>query len=212
METVKEIIKEMCMENIPLFNCIDKTLKESLEIKSIKQMQDELVDDINKNRGNYSGKFVPALVFGKKGEAIIRKTLENKGYVFMSECSDITSDHTYLRDGRFWVFEIKTDSRHKFIGDDGTLADTGNIFFEYSCRGKDSGRKATKAEFFITYFPQLNELWLIKTKKINKLIDEESKYEFIEKKDVGDPGSQTHGHVTKRKKIMSEFSVVNVSE
>lgn len=199
------------MNDIEFFANIDIMIKETLSVKSIKQMQDELVDEISQNRGNYKDNFKPALVFGEKGENIFQKFLENEGYIFISKCNDITSDKTFLKDGKEWVFEIKTDACHFFLKNSDILFDTGNILFEYSSGGKESGIHATKAEVFVTYFPQLNEFWLIRTAKIKKLI-EEAKYEFVDKKNIGDKGSETHGLLTKRDKIKSEFKVRSTYE
>ncbi len=212
MEIAKDIHEEITIKNAILFQTIDKMIKENLNVKSIKEMQDELIDEISINRGKYKDNWPPALKFGEKGQDIFKKFLvEKRGYTFMSDCKDITSDQTFLKNGKHDVFELKTDSRHLFLTDNGELRDTKNILIEYSSRGKDSGIYATKAEFFVTYFPQINELWLIKTEKLKRLL-KEAKYDFIDKKNIGDKGSETHGFLTKREAIKSEFSVVHMCE
>ena len=49
---------------------------------------------------------------------------------------------------------------------------TGNICIEYKCRGKNSCLNTTLSDFYVFIFPLLDELWLIKTNDLKKLIDE----------------------------------------
>ena len=85
------------------------------------------------------------------------------------------------------------------INDDNTgeIADTKNIVIEFKSIDK-------MAKFFVTYFPQINELWLIRTEKLKKLIEEE-KYNFQTIK-TGDNIT----YLTNRIEIKSEFSITNV--
>jgi len=196
------------MENLEFFNSVDSMLCETLSKKSLEELQNELIDTISNKRGGFSNNFKTSLDFGEQGELVFRKFLENKGYIFLSDCKDITSDQTYLKDGKEWIFELKTDSRHMHLNENGILIDTGNVVFEYTSRGNPSGYMATKAEFFVTYFPQINEIWLIRTRKLKNIINE-NKYNF---KDIlmGDKGSQTRGNLISRDIIRNEFKVESV--
>jgi hypothetical protein len=79
--------------------------------------------------------------------------------------------------------------------------DTGNIFIEFSCRGKDSGIKVTEADWFVYYFKFLGELWIIKVDDLKKLIDENNFKIGV----GGDPGSNSSGYLIPRMKFRDKF-------
>ena len=81
--------------------------------------------------------------------------------------------------------------------------DTGNIFIEFSCRGKDSGIKVTEADWFVYYFKFLGELWMIKVQDLKKLIDENNFRIGV----GGDPGSNSSGYLIPRMKFRDKFLV-----
>jgi hypothetical protein len=81
--------------------------------------------------------------------------------------------------------------------------DTGNIFIEFSCRGKDSGIKVTEADWFVYYFKFLGELWMIKVQDLKKLIDENNFKIGV----GGDPGSNSSGYLIPRMKFRDKFLV-----
>jgi hypothetical protein len=103
-----------------------------------------------------------------------------------------------VKDGVETTYEIKTDVKCA------PLFDTGNIFIEYESRGKASGISVTEADWFVTYFKYLGEVWFIKTKNLKKLIEENN---FPTFKDAGDVGSATHGYLIKRKEFKDYFYV-----
>jgi len=81
--------------------------------------------------------------------------------------------------------------------------DTGNIFIEFSCRGKDSGIEVTEADWFVYYFKFLGELWIIKVDDLKKLIDENNFKIGV----GGDPGSNSSGYLIPRMKFRDKFLV-----
>ena len=205
MEITKEIIK-----NEELFSNIDAMIKNTLEVKTIKEICNELEREVSENKGKYVNNFKLALEMGENGEKIVRKFLENLGYIFLSKCEDISHDYRFLKNGKEYVFEIKTDVAHmredKLTKE---IRDTGNIAIEYESRGKNSGIAATKADFFVTYYPHLNEIWLIKTEKLKNLIRENK--ETIKKvENAGDSNSNTKLFLIKRDKFKDQFRVTNV--
>jgi hypothetical protein len=107
-------------------------------------------------------------------------------------------DARMVKDGVETTYEIKTDVKCA------PLFDTGNIFIEYESRGKASGISVTEADWFVTYFKYLGEVWFIKTKKLRKLIEDN---DFPTFKDAGDVGSATHGYLIKRKEFKDYFYV-----
>jgi len=101
------------------------------------------------------------------------------------------------------TYEIKTDVKVA------PLFDTGNIFIEYESRNKPSGIATSKADWFVTYFLFLNELWFIKTETLRKLILE-NEYPIF--KDAGDVGSATHGYLLPRKDVKKYFHVCKIQK
>ena len=186
----KQTIK---MENLEFFNSIDSMLNETLSKKPLKEICEAFKEDVVSNRDKYVDDSNLALEMKETGESIVRMFLENLGYVFLSKCEDISHDYKFLKGGKEFVFEIKTD------------VDTDNMAVEYECRGKKSGIAATKADFFITYYPQLNEIWLIKTEKLKELIRKNK--DTIKKIDTAD-GIKLF--LLKRDKYKPEFRITNV--
>jgi hypothetical protein len=89
--------------------------------------------------------------------------------------------------------EIKTDVYQR---------DTGNMFIEYSSRGKLSGISVSKADVFLTYFKHFNEVWAIGTKDLRRLI---MNNEFRRVTNAGDAGSKTGGFLIPRMKYVEHF-------
>jgi hypothetical protein len=96
------------------------------------------------------------------------------------------------------TYEIKTDVKCA------PLFDTGNIFIEFESRGKLSGISVTEADWFVTYFKYLGEIWFIKTNKLIKLIKNNDFPIFF---NAGDIGSQTHGYLINRRTFKKYFHV-----
>lgn len=136
---------------------------------------------------------------GEIGEAIVMKDLERLGCELISDNKDNRYDlKVKTKKGRIKTFEIKTDvlCRPDF--------DTANIFVEFECRGKMSGINVTEAEYFVTYYKYLREIWYIKTKDLLRLIYENN----IEIKEfAGDVGSRTKGALVNRLKYKEHFTV-----
>ena len=141
------------------------------------------------------------LKLGNDGEKAVVKFLESKGCVFIDSNNDNKYDIKMSVNGVETTYEIKTDVTCA------PLFDTGNLFVEYSSRGKLSGIAVTKADWFVTYFLYLNELWFIKSDKLKELIN--NNY-FPVFKDAGDPNSSTHGYLIKRKDFKTHFNVSNI--
>jgi hypothetical protein len=109
------------------------------------------------------------------------------------------------RENSMWsgikTLEIKTDVLVK------PTYDTGNMFIEYQCRGKPSGISVTTADLFITYFKNLNELWVIPTSDLKELV---STYRFRQVTNAGDKGSGTCGYLIPRAQYRSNFKCYKV--
>lgn len=146
--------------------------------------------------------FKSDLKLGNEGEQVVVEFLKTKG------CTHIKSNNDNKYDilmsnakGDEITYEIKTDVKCA------PLFDTGNLFIEFESRGKSSGILTTQADWFVTYFQYLNELWFIKSELLYDLIDANT---FPEYRDAGDIGSQTHGILINRKEFKKHFYVCKI--
>lgn len=146
--------------------------------------------------------FKKDIVVGEEGEKIVTEWLCNTyNGKLLSDNKTNTHDIIIQFPKRTLSFEIKTDvfvSKHY---------DTGNMFIEYESRNKPSGISVCKADYFITYFKYLNEIWMIDTEDLRNLINSVSFRIF---KNAGDKGSSTHGYLIPRKKYQEHFKVVKI--
>lgn len=105
------------------------------------------------------------------------------------------------------TFELKTDvyciPPSEVNGKKIKGRDSGNIFIEFSCRGKDSGVRVTQADWFVYYFKYLNELWMIKVPELKELIHDNNFRVGV----GGDPGSDSSGYLIPRRKFRDKFLV-----
>ena len=134
--------------------------------------------------------FKTDLKLGNDGEEILIKFLESKGCTYVDSNNDNKYDLKMINKGKETTYEIKTDVKVA------PVYDTGNLFVEFSSRDKDSGITVTQADWFVTYFKYLKEIWFIKSEDLKKIISEN---EFPIFYDAGDVGSKTHGYLLKRK-------------
>lgn len=145
--------------------------------------------------------FKTDLKLGNDGEDVIINFLESKGCSYVDSNNDNKYDLKMVTKGKETTYEIKTDV---FIA---PVYDTGNIFIEYESRGKSSGISVTQADWFVTYFKYLKEIWFIKSETLKKLILENDFPIFY---DAGDVGSATHGYLIKRKDFKKYFHVCKI--
>tara|TARA_R110000796_G_scaffold58413_5_gene134938 strand:+ start:32503 stop:32979 length:477 start_codon:yes stop_codon:yes gene_type:complete len=141
---------------------------------------------------------------GEKGENLVIEHLKKLGGHLIHKNHDNRYDALIERKGENIKYEIKTDFFCK------PTWDTGNIFVETECRGKKSGILVTEAEWFVTYYKYLNEIWYIKSKDMIKLI-EDNKQILIFKKQSGDSGSNTKGWLVPRWKFTEDFKIYNAT-
>ncbi len=138
------------------------------------------------------------LVIGEEGEKVIINDLISLGAVYESENKTNSHDVIVSFKDKQISYECKTDF----------YRDTGNIFIETECRGKPSGISVTKAEWFVTYFKRLNEIWYIKTDKLKQLIyNNLSSHSY--RTGVGDANSNTCGYLIKKELFRNEFIIRN---
>lgn len=138
---------------------------------------------------------------GVKGEETIVKFLESKGLTYLNSNNDNKYDIIMKKNNKEITYEIKTDVYCS------PTRDTGNMFLEFECRGKASGIAVTKADWFVTYYEKLKEIWFIKTSDLINLTKTESLPTINQS---GDAGSNTCGYLLKRKKYQKQFHVYKI--
>lgn len=149
----------------------------------------------NKQKEDYN--FNTDIKVGESGEKVIIEDLLSMGATFIKDNKDINFD-ILMTVPKEVTYEIKTDVYCK------PTKDTGNMFIEYECRGKSSGINVTKADWFVTYYPYLNQAWYIDTNELRNLI----KYNnFKETTFSGDLGSNTKGYLIPRMQYKRFFKV-----
>lgn len=184
-------------------------LEETLSKKTLNELCEEFETEIKGSQGKYKNDFNFALKMGEDGEKVVRAFLESLDYIFLSKCEDINYDYKFLKGGKEYIFEIKTDIAHLFLDEKtGNMRDTGNLVVEYESRGKKSGISATKADYFVTYFPQINEIWLIKVDKLKEMIREHNS-EIRRVENAGDKDSNTKIFLISREKYKTHFRIAN---
>jgi hypothetical protein len=145
--------------------------------------------------------FKTDLILGNEGEQSLVEYLTTKGLSFVDSNDDNRYDIKMLKNNKEVTYEVKTDVKCA------PLFDTGNIFVEYESRGKASGISVTQADWFVTYFLYLDELWFIKAEKLKQLINTNDFPRFL---NAGDIGSETHGYLIKRKDYKQYFHVCKI--
>ncbi len=146
--------------------------------------------------GEYN--FRKDLIKGEKGEECIINYMIPLGFELIERCKDNRWDFIMRYSGKDYSYEIKTDSYPK---------DTGNIVVEIESWGKLSGINVTQAVFFVTYFPNLKEIWNIRTENLKCLILENN-IKIIE--NTGDKGSNTKIHLINKNKFRKHFKVYSI--
>lgn len=147
--------------------------------------------------------FVKDLNEGKAGEAVFfqaLKTLYNAEFVSDNNTNSHDMILHFPEATPFGVndvsFEVKTDVYKR---------DTGNMFVEFECRGKPSGIVVSQAEWFVTNFKHLKEMWCIPTHELKALLETNH---FYQTENSGDIGSRTRGYLVPRKSFRDKFFII----
>lgn len=141
---------------------------------------------------NYN--FNKDLVLGEEGEKVVLEDLISMGATYIGDNKTNSHDLWVLFKNKKHSYECKTDF----------FDDTGNMFIETSCRGKESGIMVTKADWFVTYFKVLNEIWYIKTDKLKEIL---KTHEHKTATQSGDAGSNTEGVLLNKNMFRDSFIV-----
>jgi hypothetical protein len=151
---------------------------------------------MNETRGEYN--FDKDLIKGEAGEDEIVNYMVGLGFEFVSRNNDNRYDAIMKFDSIEYKYEFKTDMYCA------PKNDTKNLVVEIRSRGKDSGITVTEADYFVTYYPHLGEIWNIKTSDLKKLIEENN---IKLKEGAGDPNSNTVFHLVHRPTYRKHFKV-----
>lgn len=147
--------------------------------------------------------FIKDLKLGNEGEQMVVRFLEKRGLKYHKSNNDNKYDIEMISGfGQNTLkYEVKTDVKCA------PVFDTGNLFIEFSSRGKPSGIEVTEADWFVTYFQYLGEMWFIKSDMLRELIKENN---FPVFKNAGDIGSETHGYLINRIEFIKHFYVYSI--
>ena len=149
--------------------------------------------------GEYN--FKEDLSLGKYGENVVINDLVSLGAELVDTCDMNYYDFRIKYKDKIICYEVKTDDYCK-IGND-----TGNLFVEFECRGKESGISVTMSDWFVYYYLHLGEIWYIRTNKLKDLIDNNN---FRVSKNSGDSGSNTKGYLINRYQFEKKFMIHKV--
>lgn len=147
-------------------------------------------------KGEYN--FNKDLAKGEAGENSIINYMSGMGYEFIDRCKNNKYDFKMSYKELTRTYELKTDM---YCRPD---KDTGNIAVEFESRGKKSGISVTQADYFVTYFLHLNEIWNIKTESLREII---KYFDVPLKEGKGDPGSNTKFFLINRENFRQYFKV-----
>jgi hypothetical protein len=148
--------------------------------------------------GHYN--FNKDIIEGEEGEKLVIEHLKKLGATPIHQNKDNRYDVLVERNGQKVKYEIKTDVFCE------PSFDKGNMFLETECRGNFSGVNVTEADWFVTYFKHLKEIWYIKTEDLNQLISE-NKENWYHATFAGDKGSNTKGWLMPRFEYKHNFMI-----
>ena len=147
-------------------------------------------------------KFSEDIIDGEDGEKTVLTDLISIGGKLISDNKNYKYDLLISKDGQLITYEIKTDVYCT------PKRDTGNMFVEFECRGKQSGIFVSEAKWFVTFYKALNEIWYIKTIDLLNLIKNET---FRTTEQSGDYGSNTKGYLIPRNKFKEHFIIRKIN-
>lgn len=142
--------------------------------------------------------------YGELGENFVKNFLiytKNMTYIMSNKTNSY--DIQMSNRGKSLTFEVKTDLK---VHSDPEI-DTGNLFVEFESRGKPSGISVVNSNYYIFYFPKIEQVWIIVTEDLKKLIETNNFKIGI----GGDNGSKTKGYLVNRKKFKHNFKTYDVS-
>lgn len=138
--------------------------------------------------------FKKDIEIGEDGEQVIINDLISLGASYNSSNKTNSHDIVVIHEDKEVSYECKTD----------IFDDTGNMFIETHCREKESGILVTKADWFVTYFKKLNEIWYIKTQDLKNIL-KNHEHNLVTK--CGDANSDTKGYLINKNMFRDDFII-----
>ena len=148
-------------------------------------------------------KFERDLDDGELGEKLIAKFLQTKGFIIIGFNKNIDYDILTSKNDKKVLFEVKTDRYEKYKGE------TGNMFIEVRCNGKMSGIMATKADYFVYFYPEWELAYIIKVDELKELIKRPDL--FWRAGGSGDD-EKVVGMVCKRNEVKDYFKIYKIEK
>lgn len=145
---------------------------------------------------NYYEKFKEDLEEGKRWEnVVILFLVSNFKFKWLKQADvkefDLYGEH---EDGRMISFEVKTDMYE---------TDTGNMAIESESRGKPSGIMATESDYFIYFYPRLNQMYLIDSQELKEIV-KDGEHRVV----MGGDGNTSRLHLLPRSKYANRFKLI----
>jgi hypothetical protein len=154
---------------------------------------------------NYYEKWVDDLGDGNFGEDLVCEFLEGLGYTILERRDDYWWDiKAKNRKGEIQTLEVKTDRWEKFN------RITNNMVIEVSHKGKPSGIMATKADYYIYFFPEWELIYIIKSEYLRELLNTRPDL-FRRKDNVGDNG-RVVAYLCNRQNMEQFFKVLRIKK
>lgn len=152
-----------------------------------------------------SEKFISQLSQGELGERVIASFFLSQGKFNKVEFKGAGTEYDLkcYSDDKSTTFEIKTD-RYEFF----KKKQTGNMFLEISCNQKPSGINSSKADFYIYYFPDREEFYLMPLPELRLfLVNQQIHIEQL----CGD-GNKFEGYLLNREVCKKHFKVYKIKK
>jgi hypothetical protein len=187
------------MKDSEFFSNVDIMLGNTLMIKPLVECCTNIKNEIIENADKLNDDIELSAKINEDGEKIIKTFLENLGYTFLSKSENIPHDYQFVKKGKQYRFEIKTE-----------FYDSKNIEIEYEHKDIACGLSVSKSDFLIKYYPLINEVWLIKIEKLKSLIKENIKDEMkIEKYNKETLDGVTKMFLLKKENLKDQFRITN---
>jgi hypothetical protein len=154
--------------------------------------------------GTTNEKWLNDLSEGEKGERVVAEFFKKRfGLDDISYNNNSEYDFKGRKDGRTIYFEVKTD-RYEYFKEQKTF----NMFIEITCSGKPSGILTSKADHFVYYYPDLEELYIIPMDELRMLCIKEE----IQLTSMSGDGGRTEGYLVHRNLWKDKFKVYSVKK
>jgi hypothetical protein len=155
------------------------------------------------------------LPVAKKTEDQISKFLsETQGFKFVATIDDLIKKdpRNYTRKDFDLLMEKNNNKIRIEVKEDFTCERTGNVGVEFECRGKDSGIRTTKSDYYLYKVHMPNKkigVYVIPTNNLRKMIEDKNYFRIV---NGGDVGSNSMNYLFKLDVIKQNFKFLGYLE